>query len=406
MRGFRLSLMLFLQYLMLPVWLVPLLPYVETLEGGAGWIFAFGILTGIGTFASPFVCMFADRCFNSEKVLAACNLAAAVLLGLAYFTSSPPVLFALLLLAFVAYMPTWSVSTAIAMAHSSPVEFPRYRTLGSIGWVVSGVFSLAAARWFGIDDFDVSRRIFAAGAVLAAAGAAYAATLPRTPPKGRGGPLSAADVLGLKAFALFRDPVFAVFGLLLFLSMVPFQWYMFYNPVYLAESGFRYITMTQNLGQVGEILILLAIPSAVRRFGYRAAFSAGFVFMALRYALFFAASRYGCEAGIFCGILTHGFIFGFIVVVGQMYVGECAPPELRNQAQGLVILLTCGVGVFASNLVMHPIVASSARAGGGHDWSVPFFVAFAASAALAACAALFFRPAPRAEAVRQGGGPA
>ena len=395
MRSFRLLLMLFLQYLMLPVWLVPLLPYVETLEGGRGWIFAFGILTGIGTFASPFVCMFADRYFNSEKVLAACNFASAALLGASYFTKSPLVLFALLLLAFVAYMPTWSVSTAIAMAHSSPVEFPRYRTFGSVGWVASGVFSIAAAKWFGIDDFDLSRRIFAVGAVLAAAGAAFALFLPRTPPKGKGLPFSVADVLGLRAFSLFRDPVFAVFGALLFLAMVPFQWYMFYNPVYLAESGFRYITMTQNLGQLGEILILLSIPYAVRRFGYRVAFAAGFFFMALRYALFFMAAKCGCDAGIFCGILSHGFIFGFIVVVGQMYVGEYAPPELRNQAQGLVILLTCGVGVFASNFIMHPIVASSAGADGRHDWTVPFLVAFAVSAVLALCAALFFRPKPR-----------
>ena len=185
--------MMFLQYMMLPVWLLPLLPYINTLDGGTDWMFAFGILTGVGTFASPFVCMFADRFFNSERVLAACNLVTAVLLGAAYFTASLPVLFVLLLAALVAYMPTWSVTSAIAMEHSSPVSFPRYRTLGSIGWVVSGVFSVAAAKWFGVGDFDLSRRIFAAGAVLAAAGAAYAATLPRTPPKGRGGPLPCLD---------------------------------------------------------------------------------------------------------------------------------------------------------------------------------------------------------------------
>ena len=92
MKSLKLSLMMFLQYMVLPVWLLPLLPYLETLDGGSDWIFAFGILTGVGTFASPFVCMFADRYFNSERVLAACNLASAVLLGAAYFTRSLPVL--------------------------------------------------------------------------------------------------------------------------------------------------------------------------------------------------------------------------------------------------------------------------------------------------------------------------
>lgn len=401
MKSLKLSLMMFLQYMVLPVWLLPLLPYLETLDGGSDWIFAFGILTGVGTFASPFVCMFADRYFNSERVLAACNLASAVLLGAAYFTRSLPVLFALLLLALVAYMPTWSVTSAIAMEHSSPVAFPRFRTLGSIGWVVSGVFSVIAAKWFGVGDFDLSRRIFAVGAALSAAGAAFALFLPRTTPKAKGTPVSVADVLGLKAFSLFRDPAFAVLGALLFLGMIPFQWYMVYNPIYLAESGFRYLTMTQNVGQVAEIVFLLMIPLAVKKFGYRASFTAGFFFLALRYAFFFVAARYGCEAGIFGGILTHGLIFGLIVVVGQMYIGEYAPPELRNQAQGLAILLTSGLGLFASNVVMHPIMAASADAAGRHAWTVPFIVAFLAAAVLTVFAALFFRPAgASAEALR------
>ena len=353
----KLSLMMFLQYMMLPVWLLPLLPYINTLDGGTDWMFAFGILTGVGTFASPFVCMFADRFFNSERVLAACNLVTAVLLGAAYFTASLPVLFVLLLAALVAYMPTWSVTSAIAMEHSSPVSFPRYRTLGSIGWVVSGAFSVAAAKWFGVGDFDLSRRIFAVGAALSAVGAVFALCLPKTAPRAMNTPLSVADVLGLKAFSLFRDP-----------------------------------SLAQNVGQVAEIVFLLLIPLAVRRFGYRAAFASGFVFLALRYALFFAAAKSGWEAGVFGGILSHGFIFGLVVVVGQMYVGERAPQELRNQAQGLAILLTSGLGLFVSNAVMHPIVAASVRADGHHDWTVPFAVAFVVSVLLAVAAALFFRP--------------
>ena len=392
MKQVKLSLMMFLQYMMLPVWLLPLLPYLGTLEGGADWVFAFGILTGLGTFASPFVCLFADRYCNAETVLIVCNLLTALLLGAAGFTTSLPLLFALLLIALVAYMPTWSVTSAIAMEHASPVAFPRYRMLGSLGWVASGAFSVIAARFFDIADFDLSRRIFVVGAVLAAAGAAVACVLPKTEPKAKGLPISVVDALGLKAFALCRNPSFAVFAALVFLGMIPFQWYMVYNPVYLAESGFRHITMTQNIGQMVEIVFLLALPFAVRRFGYRVAFSAGFFFLALRYVFFFAAAEYGFAAGNFVGILLHGLVFGLIVVVGQMYTGEVAPREYGNQAQGLVILLTSGAGLFASNLIMHPIVASTVRADGRHVWSLPFFVAFAISAALGAVAAVWFRP--------------
>ncbi len=395
MRKASLSAMMFLQYMVLPVWLLPLLPYVETLDGGRDWTFAFGVLSGVGTLASPFVCMFADRFFNSEKVLAACNLVSCVLLGAAYFTTSLPILFVLLLLSLVAYMPTWSLSSAIVMEHSSPADFPRYRTLGSMGWVASGVFSVIAAKWFDVGDFDLSRRIFAVASALCALGVVVALFLPESHPKAKGESHSVADILGLRAFSLFRDHAFAALAILVFLAMIPFQWYLVYNPVYLADSGFRYLTMTQNLGQVVEIAFLLTIPFLVGRLGYRLTFAAGFFFLAVRYALFYLAAATGCDACIFGGILTHGLIFGLVVVVAQMYVGDFAPPELRNQAQGLIILLTSGLGIFASNVVMHPIVSASLGPDGRHDWSVPFAVAFFVSVFLALAAVLFFRPTPR-----------
>ena len=61
MKTVKLAAMMFVQFLMLPVWLIPLLPYVQGLEGGKDWVFACGLLIGIGTFASPLVGMFADR---------------------------------------------------------------------------------------------------------------------------------------------------------------------------------------------------------------------------------------------------------------------------------------------------------------------------------------------------------
>ena len=389
----RIGLMMLVQYMLLPVWLLPLLPYLKELGGSSAWLFAFGILSGVGTFASPFVCMFADRFLNAERVLAICNALTAALLGVSFFTTSLPLLFVLLLLALVVYMPTWSITSAIAMEHSSPTAFPRYRMLGSFGWVASGVFSIAAAKLFGMHDFDLSRWIFAAGAGLAAAGTLIAFLQPKTLPKAKGEPLSVSDAFGLKAFSLLREREYLVFAVLLFLAMIPFQWYMVYNPVYLAESGYRYLTMTQNVGQVAEMVFLLLLPMAVKRFGYRVAFSAGMGFLAVRYLLFYLATA-GCPACNFGGILVHGLIFGLIVVVGQMYTGEYAPAAIRNQAQGLVILLTSGVGLFVSNLVMHPLVAASVLPDGSgrHEWRPAFLVSFSLSALLCVAAAILFKP--------------
>jgi len=386
--------MMFVQFLMLPVWVIPLLPYVQGLEGGRDWVFACGLLMGIGTFASPLVGMFADRFLNAEKVLALCNAVTAVLLGLAFFVRSPGLLFAVLLLAMLAYMPTWSVSSAIALTHASPAAFPRLRVFGSLGWVASGVFSVIGMKLFGLADFDTSPWIFASGAAAAAFGAALALTLPRTPPRAKGTPMSVVDALGLKAFVLFRDRTFAAFGVLITLAMVPFYWYVSYNPLYLAESGFRYLTLTQNLGQVGEIGFMLLVPFLVRRCGYKGALLVGLGAVLLRYAAFLSAVRFGFAAGDFAGILVHGLAFGILCVGAQMYINHDAPPALKNQAQGLVMLLTNGIGLFLSNFVFDRILAANVISiePVRHDWTVPYAVAFALAFAVAVALTVAFNP--------------
>jgi len=395
MRGLCLYAMMFLQFLMLPVWVVPLLPYVGKLDGGGSWVFACGLLMGIGTFASPLVGMFADRFANAERVLALCNLATALLLAIAFFVTSPALLFVILLVTMLVYMPTWSVSSAIALAHAPPAAFARIRACGSLGWVASGVFSVIGAKCFGLTDFDSTHWIFAAGAGSALVAALLALTLPATLPKAKGTPMCVADALGLKAFVLFKDPRFAVFGVLITLAMLPFYWYVSYNALYLAESGFSYLTLTQNLGQVGEIGFMLLVPVIIHKFGYRAAMTLGILAVAVRYVFFYFAAAFGFAAGDFVGILLHGLPFGLLCIGSQMYVEKVAPPAIRSQAQGLIMLLTSGVGLFASNFLFDRILASAALPTGGHDWRIPFVIAGVMSALLAVAMNAFFRPDKR-----------
>ena len=394
MKTLKLAVMMFVQFLMLPVWLIPLLPYVQGLEGGADWVFACGLLMGVGTFASPLVGMFADRFLNAEKVLAICNALTAALLGASYFVRDPAVLFVVLLGAMLVYMPTWSVSSAIALAHASAATFPRIRAVGSVGWVASGLFSVIGAKFFGLAKFDATPWIFASGAGAALLGAAIALAMPATPPRAKGTPMSVVDALGLKAFALFRDPTFAAFGILITLAMVPFCWYVAYNPVYLAESGFSYLTLTQNLGQVGEIGFMLMVPFIVRKCGYKWALVVGTGAVMFRYAAFLASVRYGFVAGDFAGILIHGLAFGVLCVGAQMYIDGAAPAELRNQAQGLVMLLMNGVGIFLSNYIFDRILGANVVAADPvrHDWAVPYGIAFVLAFAIAVAFAVAFNP--------------
>ena len=404
----KLSAMMFLQFMMLPVWLIPLYPYVQALPGGEKWAMWCGMMMGLGTFASPLVGMFADRFLNAEKVLAICNFANAAFLAACFFTTNPALIFVLLLVGTCFYMPTWGLTATIAMKNSTTEAFPQIRVFGSLGWVASAVFSIVGTKCFGIEKFDTTAWIFVSGAIAAVAGGCLAFTLPATEPTAKGTPMSVADALGLKAFVLFKDVRFLVFGVLIFLAMVPFQWYNAYNGMYLKESGFQYLTVTMNLGQAGEICFMLLIPLILKKFGYKWAMVIGLGALVFRYACFYGSAAFGCAPLDFGGILIHGLIFGLLVVGAQMYVNDAAPAELRNQAQGLVNLLTCGVGVFASNFAFEKILAANVTLGGkvaaaanaaaganvqvAHDWSVPFLYALIAAVVLTALMAAFFNP--------------
>ena len=89
----RLSVMMFMQYMMFAVWFVPLAAYL-TKMGESGWEISAGLkslilsVMPLGCLVSPLICMFADRHFSSQKVLTALNFACALLFFLALETMS------------------------------------------------------------------------------------------------------------------------------------------------------------------------------------------------------------------------------------------------------------------------------------------------------------------------------
>ena len=376
----RLVVMMFLQMMTFPVWFNTVVPFIRTLPGGERWVPLCGILMGIGIFASPIVCMLADRFLDSGKVLALCNLGAALALGGAYYGANQmgnaTVVFACLFAVTCLLMPTWSLVSAIAMNHASPATFPYIRVFGTLGWVAAAVFSVVAIGVFGISDFEKSPMIFSCGAATCLVAFLLSLCLPATPPQAKGKKASLADALGLKALVLFKDRDLRTMFFILCLSMLPFQWYFGYNTMYLDESGFKYLNLTQSLGQVAELGFLVLLPFLFKNLGFKKSLMVGFGALAFRYACFSTAAITGWHALDFGGILIHGLIFGAIVVNVQMHIAEKAPDEIKNQAQGLVMILTNGVGDFLSIAVFYPILVSTCGAGGMHNWTVPFLVSF------------------------------
>jgi len=136
----RLSVMMFLQFMMFAVWWQPLASYVRDVLGLTGAQKSLIVSTmALGCLFSPIIGMIADRHFASQKVLAVLNLLGAGLLVWAANVTSPGWVFVALLLQQLCYMPTWGLTSSIAMTHSPAEKFPQILVFGSIGWVASGL---------------------------------------------------------------------------------------------------------------------------------------------------------------------------------------------------------------------------------------------------------------------------
>jgi nucleoside transporter len=398
--------MMFLQFMMFAVFWAALATYLENI-GVKESLRALAMSSmAIGCLASPIIGMIADRHFASQKVLAVLNLLSAVLLVAVSQVKDPTVVIVVLIIQQLCYMPTWGLTSSIAMSHSPAEKFPQIRVFGSIGWVASGLFSIVAA-WLFVNKsgaspvplaIDGTSIPFLCGAGTGLVAALVALTLPNTPPPAKGQKASIVDALGLRSFSLMKDPNFAIFIIISTLVMIPFTIYWSYCSVFLKDQGFNYITVTMNWGQFVEMFAMLLVPLGLAKFGVKWTMVIGLLALVIRYALFLGGDTLGLPWMYFGAILIHGVIFGFFFVGGQVYVDKRAPKELRAQAQGLMFLITFGVGLLAGNFINEWLIklySTKAIVDGvektTYQWGPIWQITVASSAVLMLALILFFR---------------
>ena len=362
---------MFFQYMMFAVWWVPLAAYLTNM--GVNGVQKSLILSSmaIGCMASPIVGMVADRYFDGRKVLATLNLFSAAMLLLAGLTSNPDLLFIFLLLAMLLYMPTWGLTSSIAMTHSKSEQFSRIRVFGSIGWVFSGVFSLVVVNYFNF-HFDGTNIPFFFASAIGFLAAIFNLYLPATPPSGKGKKTSVTDAFGLRTVLLMKDRNFAVFIILSFLAMIPFSMYWSYCSEFLLDRNYKYISITMNFGQLAEMLFLLTVPFSIRKVGLRNTMILGLLALLIRYIAFYTGSATDISTFYLIGILVHGIIFGYFYLGGQIYIDQKAPAELKAQAQGFIFFVTFGLGLLVGNFVSGQIIghfSETINAARTYDWN-------------------------------------
>ena len=376
--------MMFLEFFVWGAWYVTVGNYM-TRVGMTDAIYWAYTVSPIGAMISPFFLgMIADRFFATEKVLGVLHLigGAAMLIASMVAQGGPasaPLFITFLLIHMLCYMPTISLTNALAFHHvtNQEEEFPLIRVFGTLGWIVAGVLVSAVLH---ADETALPLQIAGmAGIVMGL----YSFTLPHTPPPAKGETVTVRQILGLDALAQLKSRSFIVFIVSSLFISIPLAAYYAYAPVFVSAAGVADPAFKMSFGQMSEVLFMLAMPLLFVRLGVKWMLIVGMGAWALRYALFAAAAVNGVLWMILLGILLHGICYDFFFVSGHIYVDKKATPAIRGQAQGLIIFVTYGVGMFIgaqiSGWVFNAVVGESAQALGlwRQFWIIPAVFAVA-----------------------------
>ena len=346
----RLGIMMFLQFFVWGAWYTSIAVYM-TAEGMGDlthWPYTVNPLAAI---AAPFFLgLVADRYFSTEKVLGVLHiLGGLVLLSVPQFSGAPVVFVSLLLLYNLCYMPTIGLANTLAFHNITDQEkhFPLIRVFGTVGWIVAGLFISLVLKEFaaaGSLPEQTPLPLYTAAVTSLVLGL-YSFSLPHTPPPAAGERVSMRSIVGLDALkALGSRPFYVFLGASLLLC-IPLAAYYNFTQLFLEGTGFRNIAGTQTLGQMSEVVFMLLMPIFFIRLGVKWMLVAGMGAWVLRYIFFALAAPSGVFWMIIFGILLHGICYDFFFVTGQIYVDKKSTPAIRGQAQGMLVLVTYGLGM-------------------------------------------------------------
>lgn len=369
----RLAIMMFLQFFIWGAWYVSLYGFLnengmtELSPGNFSFDAAAYTVAPIAAILAPLsLGLIADRFMNTERVLAILNIVGAALLWYApslasagapesYISQFTHPMVLCLLAYMICFMPTLALTASLSFKHlkDGEREFPLVRVLGTIGWIAGNWVMLGCRTITGnMEAFsDNSEHMFTAAAIASLILGFYCLTLPKTAPPAKGEPVSLGKVIGIDAWSLFKDRSFFVFALASFLICIPLAGYYAKGAGFVGEMGIKLFGSTtgaMSTGQMSEIFFMLIMPLCFARLGVKKMLVIGMLAWVVRYGLWgFAFGQEGVllTAPVFLGILLHGICYDFFFVTGMIYTDKKAAPEVRGQAQSLVVMLTQGLGL-------------------------------------------------------------
>jgi predicted MFS family arabinose efflux permease len=405
----RLSVLMFLQYAVPGAW-VPLfslrlaeLSFSQLQIGWAGATYALASLT------TPFLAgQLADRWFPAQRCLACFAAAGGCLLWLLAGLRDPDVVFWTCLAVWLVLVPAVTLTISICFTHlPDPARtYGSVRMWGTIGWVVPG---LLLGCWFAEPEWlcgpllclrpDGPRTelpdALRLGGLLAFLLAAYALTLPHTPPARARSGSPASLFAPLAALRMLRRRPVAVYCICALGVCFAVSFNSLFTPLLLRHLGLppEWLSPTLTISQTTEILTLGLLPWLLLRLGTRGTMALGLFAAALLMSLL---SLGGPPGLIVPALGLNGLCICCFLIAGQVFVNSRAAGDVRVSTQSLLTFVN-GVGLLLGNLLGGWI---SEQAGGA------FAPTFGAAAAVCCAALLLFalgfsegpEPAPAPEA--------
>jgi nucleoside transporter len=362
MKQVRLSIMMFLEFFVWGAWYVTVANYMigQNMSDEIYWAFTVGPIAAI--IAPFFLGLIADRFFPTERVLGIMHIIGGVAIFCAPFFAVNPLVFILMLgLHMLCYQPTIGLANTLAFHNigDPEKEFPIIRMFGTIGWIVAGLFvsGLLAA-----DQTKIPLQVAGiAGVILGF----YSFTLPHTPPPAKGQKTTIREIAGIDALSKLSSRSFNVFLASSLLICIPLAAYYSYAQTYVQAAGFERPAFNLSFGQMSEAIFIVMLPFLIKRLGFKWTLFVGMLAWAVRYALFSFGAPDAITWMILTGIILHGICYDFFFVTGQIYVEKRATKEIRGQAQGLIVLVTYGIGMFIgapiAGWIFNRIVVTSAE---------------------------------------------
>lgn len=352
----RLSAMMFLEFFIWGAWYTSVSVYM-TAEGMGDLVHWPFTMNAVAAITAPFfVGLIADRFFSTEKVLGTLHLLGALFLFLTPQFTAAPLAFILMLLAYnLCYMPTISLANTISFHNMEDQEkqFPIIRVFGTIGWIIAGLivsFVLVSFVSGELKPEQTALPLYLAGVASLTLGL-YSFMLPHTPPPAAGEEVSVRSIIGVDAMKKLGSRSFYVFLISSLLISIPLAAYYIYTQTYLNVAEFENIAAIQTIGQMSEVIFMLLIPFFFIRLGVKWMLGVGMMAWVVRYGLFALGAPDAVTWMIIVGIALHGICYDFFFVTGQIYVDKKSTPDIRGQAQGLIVLVTYGVGMLIGNQV-------------------------------------------------------